>query len=216
MGYEVEIRKYPKLIAQSSQLTAKKFVDRCLKKMKLIAITKPDFYDGEAAFIKRLFESGFDIVHLRKPCCRDVARRVHIEIRNLLNELSSEERSRIVVHDYPELYYEFSLKGIHINKNIVKYPEGYQGFKTRSCHSLEEVKLYKDDFDYVFLSPIFDSISKQGYKSAFTEEVLRDASREGIIDEKVVALGGVTFEKIPYLEDLHFGGAAMMGGVFIS
>ncbi len=191
--------------------------------MKLIAITKPDFYDGEAAFIKRLFESGFDIVHLRKPCCRDVARcvhsndvarRVHIDcICNLLNELSSEERSRIVVHDYPELYYEFLLKGFHINKNIVKYPEGYQGFKTRSCHSLEEVMLYKDDFDYVFLSPIFDSISKQGYKSAFTEEVLRDASREGIIDEKVVALGGVTYDRISLLKDLGFGGAAMMGGV---
>ena len=178
--------------------------------MRLIAITKPDFYDGEAAFIKRLFESGFDIVHLRKPNS-DID-----NCRNILNELSSEERSKIVVHDYPELYYEFSLKGIHINKNIVQYPEGYQGFKTRSCHSLEEVMLYKDDFDYVFLSPIFDSISKQGYKSAFTEEVLRDASREGIIDEKVVALGGVTFEKIPYLEELHFGGAAMMGGAFIS
>ncbi|MBE6342532.1 MAG: thiamine phosphate synthase [Lentimicrobiaceae bacterium] len=195
-------------------------------KMKLIAITKPDFYDGEAAFIKRLFESGFDIVHLRKPCCRDVARcvhnndvarRVHIDcICNILNELSSEERSRIVVHDYPELYEEFSLKGIHINKNIVKYPEGYQGSKTRSCHSLEEVKLYKDDFDYVFLSPIFDSISKQGYKSAFTQDELRRASQEGIIDEKVVALGGVTYDKISLLKDLGFGGAAMMGGVFIN
>ena len=192
-------------------------VDRCLKNMKLIAITKPDFYDGEAAFIKRLFESGFDIVHLRKPYCRDVARRVHIDcICNILNELSSEERSKIVVHDYPELYYEFSLKGIHINKNIVKYPEGYQGFKTRSCHSLEEVKLYKDDFDYVFLSPIFDSISKQGYKSAFTQDELRRASEEGIIDEKVVALGGVTYDRISLLKDLGFGGAAMMGGAFIS
>ena len=181
--------------------------------MKLIAITKPDFYDGEAAFIKRLFESGFDIVHLRKPC-NDLARRVHIDcISNILNELSSEERSKIVVHDYPELYYEFSLKGIHINKNIVKYPEDYQGFKTRSCHSLEEVKLYKDDFDYVFLSPIFDSISKQGYKSAFTEDELRRASEEGIIDEKVVALGGVTYDRISLLKDLGFGGAAMMGGV---
>ena len=185
--------------------------------MKLIAITKPYFYEGEAAFIKRLFESGFDIVHLRKPYCRDVARRVHIDcICNILKELSSEERSRIVVHDYPELYYEFSLKGIHINKNIVKYPEGYQGFKTCSCHSLEEVMLYKDDFDYVFLSPIFDSISKQGYKSAFTEDELRRASEEGIIDEKVVALGGITYDKISLLKDLGFGGAAMMGGAFIS
>ena len=193
--------------------------------MKLIAITKPYFYEGEAAVIRRLLESGFDFIHLRKPCtdvacrneCTDVARRVHIDcICNILNELSSEERSRIVVHDYPELYYEFSLKGIHINKNIVKYPEGYQGFKTRSCHSLEEVMLYKDDFDYVFLSPIFDSISKQGYKSAFTQDELRRASEEGIIDEKVVALGGVTYDKISLLKDLGFGGAAMMGGAFIS
>lgn len=182
-------------------------VDRCLKKMKLIAITKPDFYDGEAAFIKRLFESGFDIVHLRKPNS-DID-----SCRNILNELSLEERSRIVVHDYPVLYYEFSLKGIHINKNIVQYPEGYQGFKTRSCHSLEEVKLYKGEFDYVFLSPIFDSISKQGYKSAFTEDELRQASEEGVIDEKVVALGGVDFDDFSFLKCLNFGGAAMLGSI---
>lgn len=175
--------------------------------MKLIAITKPDFYDGEAAFIKRLFESGFDIVHLRKPNS-DID-----NCRNILNELSSEERSRIVVHDYPELYYEFSLKGIHINKNIVKYPEGYQGFKTRSCHSLEEVKLYKGEFDYVFLSPIFDSISKEGYNSSFTQDELRQASEEGIIDEKVVALGGVDFDDFSFLKGLNFGGAAMLGSI---
>ena len=175
--------------------------------MKLIAITKPYFYEGEATVIRKLFESGFDFIHLRKPEF-DIDK-----CRILLNELSSEERKKIIVHDYHELYEEFSLKGIHINKNVTSLPEDYQGFKMRSCHSLEEVKLYKNDFDYVFLSPIFDSISKQGYKSAFTEEVLRDASQEGIIDEKVVALGGVTFEKIPYLKELHFGGAAMMGGV---
>ena len=178
--------------------------------MKLIAITKPYFYEGEAAVIRRLLENGFDFIHLRKPDA-------DIEYcRELLKKLSFEERSKIIIHDYHKLYEEFSLKGIHINKNVTCLPKGYQGFKTRSCHSLEDVKLYKDDFDYVFLSPIFDSISKQGYKSAFTEEVLRDASREGIIDEKVVALGGVTFEKISLLKDLGFGGAAMMGGAFIS
>ena len=43
------------------------------------------------------------------------------------------------------------------------------------------------------------------YKSAFDEEVLRKATEQGIIDEKVVALGGVTFDKIPYLKELNFG-----------
>lgn len=178
--------------------------------MNLIAITKPYTEDNEVAFIRRVFESGFDILHLRKPDA-DI-----VYCRELLKELTPDERKKIVIHDYPELFYEFDLKGIHINRNVTKYPEDYQGFRTRSCHSLEEVKLYKDDFDYVFLSPIFDSISKKGYKSAFTEDELRRASQNGIIDNKVVALGGVTFDKIPFLKDLGFGGAAMMGGIFIS
>ena len=36
----------------------------------------------------------------------------------------------------------------------------------------------------------------------------------GIIDEKVIALGGVTFDKIPYLKRLNFGGVAMIGGLY--
>ena len=180
---------------------------KMLQAMKLIAITKPYCENDEAAFIRRLFESGFDIVHLRKPEA-DIN-----YCRALLEKLTEEERTKIIVHDLHVLYEEYSLKGIHINKNITTLPEGYQGFKTRSCHSLEEVKMYKNDFDYVFLSPIFDSISKVGYKSAFDEDMLRKASEQGIIDEKVVALGGVTFEKIPYLKELNFGGAAMMGSL---
>ena len=66
--------------------------------------------------------------------------------------------------------------------------------------------------DYVFLSPIFDSISKQGYKGVFSENVLRNA--EGIIDAKVIALGGVTFSAIPWLQSLNFGGAAFLGDVW--
>lgn len=65
----------------------------------------------------------------------------------------------------------------------------------------------------MFLSPIFDSISKHGYGSAFSHETLRKAAAEGIIDEKVVALGGVTPENAGWLEKLGFGGAAMLGCV---
>ena len=93
-------------------------------------------------------------------------------------------------------------------------PNDYKGYKTRSCHSLEEIIKYKNDYDYLFLSPIFDSISKVGYKSEFNNQDLLEASEGGIIDEKVIALGGVTFDKIPYLKELHFGGVAMIGGLY--
>ena len=66
------------------------------------------------------------------------------------------------------------------------------------------------------LSPIFDSISKVGYKSAFTEEELRKAHHEGIINERVMALGGVTFERIPNVLDLGFGGGMILGDAWQS
>ena len=54
-------------------------------------------------------------------------------------------------------------------------------------------------------------MSKLGYASAFTDATLRQASEQGILDNKVVALGGVTPDKIHYLKSLNFGGAAMLG-----
>lgn len=176
--------------------------------MKLIAITTPKVTEDDVLIIGGLLRKGVDIIHLRKPDSGID------ECRNLLTGLTDLQRSRIVVHDYPELYDEFSLMGIHVNKNVTVLPDGYYGLKTRSCHSFEEIIKYKDEYDYLFLSPIFDSISKVGYKSAFTEEDLFRASAEGIIDEKVVALGGVTFDRIPFLEELNFGGVAMIGGIY--
>ena len=80
----------------------------------------------------------------------------------------------------------------------------------RSCHSIEEVK-NSTDVDYCFLSPIYDSISKKGYTSHFSAEILTNACREGIITERVFALGGITPELLPQLQEWGFGGAVMLG-----
>lgn len=176
--------------------------------MRIIAISTPRVTDDDVPIIRHLLDRGIDAVHLRKPESDIDA------VRRLLENLSAEHRSRIVIHNYPELYDEFSLRGIHTNRNMPSYPEGYRGLRSRSCHSFEEVVKYKDAYDYLFLSPIFDSISKEGYRSAFSPEELLAASNEGIIDDKVIALGGVTLDKIAYLAGLHFGGVAMVGAIY--
>ena len=175
--------------------------------MLKIAITQPFAVDGEDAIIRHLLANGFDIVHLRKPDA-DID-----YCRELLQRLTHSERKRVVIHDYYSLYAEFNLRGIHLNKNIASYPVDYQGTRTRSCHSFDEVVRYKHECDYLFLSPIFDSISKSGYHSNFSHDELLEASKRGVIDSKVIALGGVTFDKLPYLQSLHFGGVAMMGAL---
>lgn len=171
-------------------------------------MTSPDIIAEDARIITGLLDCGVDVIHLRKPDAGIC------ECRKLLQKLTVRQRANIVIHDFPDLYYEFSLKGIHVNKNIKSLPDGYNGLRTRSCHSVGEIVKYKMEYDYMFLSPVFDSISKVGYKSGFTEKELQEASEEGIIDEKVIALGGVTFDKIPYLEKLNFGGVAMLGGIY--
>lgn len=176
--------------------------------MRIIAISTPRVTDDDVPIIRHLLDRGIDAVHLRKPESDIDA------VRRLLETLSAEYRSRIVIHNYPELYDEFSLRGIHTNRNVPSYPEGYRGLRSRSCHSFEEVVKYKDAYDYLFLSPIFDSISKEGYRSAFSPEELLAASNEGIIDDKVIALGGVTLDKIAYIAGLHFGGVAMVGAIY--
>ena len=176
--------------------------------MRIIAITTPKVDDNDICLIQHLLEAGVDIIHLRKPESNIY------ECRKLLSGLTKEQRQKIIVHDFLELYNEFSLKGIHINKRIQSLPDNYNGYKTRSCHSFEEIQQYKNEYDYLFLSPIFDSISKEGYKSGFTEQELQEASACGIIDEKVTALGGITFDSIPYLKKLNFGGVAMIGGIY--
>lgn len=175
--------------------------------MLTIAITYPYAIDKEDVIIRHLLANGFDIVHLRKPDA-------NIDYcRELLGRLTPSELACIVVHDYYALYEEYALRGVHLNHNISSYPPHYRGTRTRSCHSFDEVVKYKEECDYLFLSPIFDSISKRGYLSKFSHNELLNASIRGIIDDKVVALGGVTPDKISYLKSLHFGGAAMLGAL---
>ena len=173
--------------------------------MKLITITQPAFFEGEAEAITSLFDAGLEILHLRKPGAS------YEDMEQLLNRLPPEYLKRIVTHEHFQLASFRNLKGIHLNGRNPAAPAGFTGHVSRSCHSLEEVAKYKATCDYVFLSPIYDSISKEGYPSAYTTDSLQKARQAGIIDAKVMALGGVTAAHFPEISSLGFGGAVLLG-----
>lgn len=176
--------------------------------MKLILITKPTYFVEEDKIITTLFEEGLDILHLRKPNTAPVY------AERLLTLIPEKYRKRIVVHGHFYLKEEYKLKGIHLNRRNPVAPENYSGHISTSCHSLEEVQEKKPKFDYVFLSPIFDSISKEGYNSAFTPEQIRAAAKSGIIDKRVISLGGINEDNILQVKDYGFGGAAVLGNLW--
>lgn len=176
--------------------------------MKLVVITMPDFFADEAECIAALFRNGLQYLHLRKPKASAA------EYRTLLRQIDPCYYDRIVLHDHFELLEEFPLKGVHLNSRNPQPPVGWCGHVSRSCHSLEEVETYKPHCDYLFLSPIYDSISKEGYGATFTEHTLLQAKEAGVIDEEVVALGGMTDEHLPAVKSCGFGGAAFLGYVW--
>lgn len=175
--------------------------------MQIIVITLPQFITDEGMFINALFEAGVDRVHIRKPGASVE------EHRKLIEEIDRQWHGRLSIHDCHCLALEYGC-GVHLNGRNPNVPRNKVSKLSASCHSIEEVMARKEKCDYVFLSPIFDSISKQGYQSAFSQADIENAAKSGVVDDSVIALGGISLERTPLVEAMGFGGAALLGDVW--
>lgn len=175
---------------------------------QLVVITRPDFYDEEVALIKMLLsaDSRF-LLHLRKPGASAD------EYRTVLKQLPANFLPRITLGDHFELAEEFAVGGVHLSSRQSEYKGTRTLRVSRSCHSFAELENIQS-YDYVFFSPIFNSISKQAYDAAFSTDDLLCASQTGLINSKVIALGGVDVNTLPSLTPYSFGGAAVLGTVW--
>ncbi|MBD5370330.1 MAG: thiamine phosphate synthase [Bacteroides sp.] len=172
-----------------------------------IAFTPPVPADREAERICQLLDSGVDLVHLRHPGISEE------EAAEILSGIPREYLGRITLHDHFRLAERHPVGGIHLNRRNPEEPEGFAPMagrirRSRSCHTFEEVTSSRG-FDYVTLSPVFDSISKHGYRAAFDYDDLK-AFLAGC-PVGVIALGGVTPAHESRLIGLGFRGAAMLG-----
>ena len=172
--------------------------------MKLIIVTAPTFFVEEDKIITALFEEGLDILHLRKP------ETPAMYSERLLTLIPEKYHRRIVTHEHFYLKEEFDLMGIHLNTRNPNEPHDYSGHVSCTCHSVEEVKSKKHFYDYVFMSPVYDCITKTGTLSGYTPEELRTAGKERIIDTKVMALGGITPDNILEIKDFGFAGVLIV------
>ncbi|MDR1417522.1 MAG: thiamine phosphate synthase [Prevotellaceae bacterium] len=177
--------------------------------MRLIVITSEAELEDEAYALNLLFERGMDTLHLRKPSATEA------DLGRLLLKVRAEFHERIVLHSCFALAQSFRLKGVHLNRRSPACPQPRPASLSRSCHAIAELE-QSDELDYVFLSPIFDSLSKKGYTRAFTEEDLLQARAKGLIGKKVVALGGISATTLPLAAAYGFGGAAVLGALWSS
>ena len=188
--------------------------------MKKIIISNPTDFEEEIGLIEQLLTDKSLIFHLRKPekSCE--------ELTAFLRRISPKFYQQIVLHSHHDLLEKYKLKGVHFTEIsrqklsdealilMVKMLQEKMLTVSFSLHSLEAIEQLSCKADYVFLSPIFQSISKADYPSAFSVESLTHFFENRLNTVPVLALGGVCNNNIETIQTIGFQGYALMGSVW--
>ncbi|MCB4806935.1 thiamine phosphate synthase [Tamlana sp. 62-3] len=179
----------------------------------IVLIAPEQDITNEIEILNQLFQEGLQYYHLRKP------NKDYNQHCNYLNQIDTKYHNRVVVHYHHKLINQYNLKGIHFQEqkrrdhidNPGQYFKNLNMFgKTisSSFHEPEELENCYFEFDYHLLSPVFSSISKQGYKGREFDV--------NHIDKTIVGMGGVTEHNLSEFKKLGFKGVGVLGGVWHS
>jgi len=196
--------------------------------MKRIIFSYPTPIENELEKVHELLtDNDIDFFHLRKTDFD------YNQMKGYLTQIDENLHFKIVIHSHYNLIKDFDLAGINLNKKAlceladvdevdkcfiqplvlnnrrIEVNREQPNMVTYSAHSVDEINKLSFDTEYVFLSPVYDSISKEGYVSNFDLKNLE--SELQVMKTKVIALGGVTLLHIDDLMTVGFDGYARLG-----
>jgi len=190
--------------------------------LRLLAFSSPEPLDPE--FERRevlaMFDSGLECFHLRKP------KALPEDLERWIESIPVEHHSKIVLHSAPDLANKFPVRGIHLSarqrsgciqterivKQLKKEREDLE--LSASFHRLSELRFLPPKYDYVFLSPIFPSISSPDSQPSFSLREVETTVRHS--RSNIFALGGVDRSRIETVRSLGFKGVALLGALWES
>lgn len=188
--------------------------------MKVVVMTSPDKLHSEISIVIKLFKEGLETLHLRKPKFN------REKMEEYLKMIPAKYHGQIIIHSHHKLAIKYKLRGIHLTKRYrtKSFKNSYRLFKlrmknpklifTRSCHQLADLLNDKKQYAYVFLTPIFDGISKRSHSGGFSERAIVSTIAQS--QHKVYALGGIKPSNVHKVKELGFSGAALLGAVWNS
>ena len=175
--------------------------------MKPIVICHPGKPDKEIEAINALFNAGLEILHVRKPAFSQEA------LTDFLENIDGKFHKRIVPHSHLDLVVGKNLRGIHFtpyNKHLIYEYNNYALPKSITSHSMSELINLSTGFIYAFLSPVFESISKEGYGPAINRDVLKKYLTKPH-HVPVLALGGIDSTTVDIAKEIGFDGVVLHG-----
>jgi thiamine-phosphate pyrophosphorylase len=180
--------------------------------MRLIVISNPFEVPNEGKLINQLFRAGLNYFHIRKPESNLQT------LKDLLNKIEPCFYNRIALHQFHEIAAEFNIKRLHYPETVRKASslqtiqnQLADGFiLSTSIHDITSLPMVQH-FHYIFYGPVFNSISKAGYKSKVSEDFRLDKAN---LETKVIGLGGVQGTNLTSIKRMGFDGVAVLGTIW--
>jgi thiamine-phosphate pyrophosphorylase len=184
----------------------------------MIVITNPIPIANEIDTIHSLFESGLELLHVRKPDFSAA------EMRSFLSEIKPDLREQLALNSHHHLASAFDINRLHFSeserkKTILLFGKSsFETYKTKgfhlstSVHNIEDFNALDNTFEYAFLSPIFPSISKENYSSK--TDLFETIKNRTNYTTKLIALGGIESKKIKQTLENGFDSIALLGTIW--
>jgi thiamine-phosphate pyrophosphorylase len=180
--------------------------------MKLVVITPSRDVADEQTLVTKMFESGLQTLHLRKP------KYSTNQMADYIRQIPAHFHKHIVIHSHHRLALKFNLKGIHLSKAHLSTNWRYwfvhtrlrlkfaKSSKSRSYSRLQQVyQQEKEDFDYFLLGTMFNNMTGDLYSGFYEESVIAANRNSG---KKLIARGGTSPRTIKKAMKYGFYGIA--------
>ncbi|OPC54913.1 thiamine phosphate synthase [Elizabethkingia bruuniana] len=178
----------------------------------IIILSPEQEAEQEAYWINELLANGLDYFHIRKYWLTDET------MRDYISQVDEDYRHQLVLHSHYNLAEKFGIVRLHfreesrLNNEHVNFQGKY--ILSTSTHSIEEFNELGTEWTYAFLSPVFPSISKQGYGAE--HNILNELKRRTNKNVQLIGLGGIDENNIDIVLKSGADDVAMLGNIWQS
>jgi thiamine-phosphate pyrophosphorylase len=162
------------------------------------------------------FAAGCRWASLRE---KDLPEKEQVQLARDVLPLARRFGARLTLHGDPGLALEAGVDGVHLPAGADAAAAhallGSEKLVGISIHSAAEARtLDRSVIDYAVLGPVYETASKPGYGPALGPEGVRQIAR--VASVPIIAIGGITSERVADVTEAGARGVAVMGNVMRS
>ncbi|MBL7706644.1 MAG: thiamine phosphate synthase [Taibaiella sp.] len=176
----------------------------------IIVLTPEQQVPNEQEVLRQMFEAGLQRFHIRKYWWTDN------EMKAYLDAIDPIFHQRLVLHSHYNLANDYGINRLHFREEdrLANRHSPYKNEYEIST-SVHEITAFNDldkIWRYAFLSPMFPSISKQGYGTDLA--VLATLSQRNNKHCQLIGLGGIDEGNFEVVIKQGADGIALLGGIW--